>query len=225
MQKTEKHSQPFKNKLKALFNLRSAAGITFLVGDLVLAFGGAVNESWAHALSGSLLVAASICLTLSSKNPKWLYGTGGNVIASQALIAWAAEGSGQMTQRLGTIAPILNALLLIRGARHEVKGDGKRFKSKITLSRPFKIFTKPLEVFIKPLEIIDRYPILSGASIELPGAIAISTGAAMSGNTPLAIAAALWVVGLGLIAGSDPNAKRASLKLKYQAKKLGNYLK
>ncbi|MCI5060134.1 MAG: hypothetical protein MRY79_03575 [Alphaproteobacteria bacterium] len=210
MQKVEKQSRPIKHRLKSLFNLRSAAGITFLAGDLILAFGGAVNENWANAASGALLVAASVCVVLSSKNPRWLYVVGSNIVASQALIAWAAEGSGQLAQRLGTIAPVLNGLLVLRGAWQATQGISKKFKSKT--------------IFSKPLEVVDRYPLFAGSSIELPGAVAISAGAAMSGNVPLATAAALWVLGLGLLAASDPNSRRACIELRHQARKLGNYL-
>ncbi|MBL8637090.1 MAG: hypothetical protein JNN09_01150 [Alphaproteobacteria bacterium] len=138
--------------------------------------------------ASSLMMLCSASLFLSHYSPKWLFASGGTLIAGQTLIAFSAQGVGESISHLGAIPPILQGGLLIRAGWQSLSES--RFSSNSKLTKAF--------------EIIDRYPLASAGLIEAPGTAAIAVGAFLNKDFDLALSATGWTLGNLCLAASDP---------------------
>jgi hypothetical protein len=174
-------------KIDDYFNSRAISGYLFWAGNLTAVFTAVNNKP--QLVVGALLTAASVLYPLTQKRPKLFAVIGSSLITAQGIIAATASGAGKIAQQIGTIPPMIQGLLMIRAARNS-SAHAKPFKTD--------------NIFLKPIELIDRYPILSGASIEGPGVALISYGAYTSDEIGLSFAAAQWTLANVFLAASDP---------------------
>ncbi|HRK97421.1 MAG: hypothetical protein KDJ26_03870 [Alphaproteobacteria bacterium] len=174
--------------LKNLFNFRTAASTIFISSNAYLFSQNITDMGSLQLYASCLMMTCSASLFLSHQNPKWLFVSGGALIAGQTLIALSAQGIGEMISYLGAIPPILQGSLLLRAAWQSVSDTRFKSNSKIT-----KIF-----------EIIDRYPLASAGLIEAPGTAAIAVGAFMNNDFDLATSATGWTIANLCLAASDP---------------------
>lgn len=174
------------------FSARQISGYFFLIGNVSLFLFQSGTPSPLHMTASIMLTLCSVFLVLSDRDARWLYATGGFIVAAYALIAFAAAGEGRAMQIVGTIFPAINGLLLIRSATQAA--HPQRFKS-------------PLPI-LKPLETVDRYPVAAAGLIQLPGTIMICLGAIQSDNATLGFASSMWIIAALCMVPSDPDLRK-----------------